>query len=115
MSSAPHLHDVSTRGDLIDWGTQPDAVAGASRSSGRLVHKGPDNRPEIGTWVCTPGTWRLTLPADEICHFVAGRATYTADTGEVIEVGPGTVVMFPKGWSGQCAVHEEMRNVYALF
>ena len=46
---------------------------------------------------------------------MAGRATYTSDEGEVIEVSAGTVVMFPKGWSGECAVHEEMRNVYALF
>ena len=97
MSSAPHLYDVSTRTDLVDWGVQPAALEGQSRSSGRLVHKGPDNRP------------------DELCHSVAGRATYTSDEGEVIEVSAGTVVMFPKGWSGECAVHEEMRNVYALF
>ena len=44
-----------------------------------------------------------------------GRATYTSDTGEVIEVGPGTVVMFPEGWSGACRVHETIRNVYVIF
>ena len=43
------------------------------------------------------------------------RAAGDLTGATVIEVGPGTVVMFPKGWSGQCAVHEEMRNVYALF
>ena len=115
MSSAPHLHEVSTRSDLIDWGAQPDAIEGTSHSSGRLVHKGPDNRPECGTWVCTPGRWRLSLPGDELCHFVQGRATYASDTGEVIEVGPGTVVMFPKGWRGACRVHETIRNVYVIF
>ena len=115
MSSAPHLQDVSTRPDLVDWGVQPDAIEGASHSSGRLVHKGPDNRPECGTWVCTPGHWRLSLPGDELCHFVQGRATYTSDAGEVIEVEPGTVVMFPEGWSGTCRVHETMRNVYVIF
>ena len=115
MSSAPHLHDASTRTDLLDWGTQPDALEGASHSTGRLVHKGPDNRPETGIWVCTPGRWRLELPGDELCHFVAGRATYREDGGEVIEVGPGTLVMFPKGWRGECCVHETMRNVYILF
>jgi uncharacterized cupin superfamily protein len=113
-SSAPHLHDASTRTDLVDWGLQPDALAGASHSTGRLVHKGPGNRPETGIWVCTPGRWRLAIPRDEFCHFVAGRATYRSDTGEVIEVTPGTAVVFPAGWAGECEVHETMRNTYHL-
>ncbi|MCB1341981.1 MAG: cupin domain-containing protein [Pseudooceanicola sp.] len=115
MSSAPHLYDASTRTDLVDWGVQPDALEGASHSSGRLAHKGPGNRPETGIWVCTPGRWRLELPGDELCHFVEGEATYVEDNGEVIEVTPGTLVMFPKGWRGECAVHKTMRNVYILF
>ncbi|QKC94268.1 cupin domain-containing protein [Mesorhizobium sp. NZP2298] len=113
-SSAPHLHHASTRTDLVDWGTQPDALEGASHSTGRLVHKGPNNQPESGIWVCTPGRWRLSIPRDELCHFVAGRATYRSDVGEVIEVSTGTVVMFPAGWTGECTVHETMRNVYML-
>ncbi|RWP26866.1 MAG: DUF861 domain-containing protein, partial [Mesorhizobium sp.] len=69
-SSAPHLRQASTRTDLVDWGAQPDALEGASHSTGRLVHKGPDNQPESGIWVCTPGRWRLAIPRDELCHFV---------------------------------------------
>jgi uncharacterized cupin superfamily protein len=113
-SSAPHLKRASVRDDLVDWGAQPDALSGASHSTGRLVHKGPNNRPESGIWVCTPGQWRLSIPRDELCHFVAGRATYRSDDGEVIAVNPGTVVMFPAGWTGECTVHETMRNVYML-
>ncbi len=115
MSSAPHLYDASSRTDLVDWGAQPDAIEGASHSSGRLVHKGPDNRPETGIWVCTPGTWALSIPRDELCHFVAGRATYTKDDGEVIKITPGTVVLFPADWTGTCTVHDTMRNIYILF
>ncbi len=114
MSSAPHLHDASTRFDLVDWGAQPEAISGASHSTGRLVHKGPGNRPEIGIWVCSPGEWRLAIPRDELCHFVAGRASYTRDTGEQVGVGPGTLVMFPAGWAGTCTVHETVRNTYML-
>ena len=113
-SSAPHLHQASTRTDLVDWGVQPDALDGVSRSSGRLLHKGPGNQPESGIWVCTPGRWRLAIPRDEICHFVAGRATYRRDDGEVIAVEAGTVVLFPAGWTGECTVHETMRNLYML-
>ncbi|MCB2105537.1 MAG: DUF861 domain-containing protein, partial [Rhodobacteraceae bacterium] len=65
-------------------------------------------------WVCTPGRWRLSIPRDEFCHFVAGSATYRADNGEVIDVTPGTAVFFPAGWVGECEVHETMRNTYYL-
>lgn len=113
-STAPHLHEASTRTDLVDWGLQPDALDGASASSGRLLFKGPGHSPETGVWVVTPGRWRLSIPRDEFCHFVAGRATYRSDAGEVIEVAAGTAVLFPAGWTGECTVHETLRNTYML-
>jgi uncharacterized protein len=113
-TSVPRLYEVSRREDLVDWGPQPDAIEGHSHSSGRLVFKGPGNRPEAGLWVCTPGSWRLHIPRDELCHFVAGRATYLRDDGETIEIAPGTVVLFTAGWRGRCTVHETLRNTYIL-
>jgi len=113
-SSAPHLAPATTFAELTDWGEHPDMLAGRSHSSGVLLWASADKKSEAGLWVCTPGTWRLSLPGDELCHFLAGRATYTGDDGEVIEVTPGTVVHFLKGWSGQCVVHETIRNVYML-
>jgi uncharacterized protein len=114
-STAPHLSGASAWAEnLADWGDQPDALEGASRSSGRLLWKGTGGRPEVGLWICTPGRWRLALPADELCHFVAGRAVYRSDAGETIEVAAGTVVHFPQGWSGECEVVETLRNLYML-
>jgi uncharacterized cupin superfamily protein len=113
-SSAPHVAPATTLGDLTDWGDQPDMLEGQSHSSGVLLWASDDKKSESGLWVCTPGTWRLSLPGDELCHFIAGRATYTSDDGEVIEVRPGTVVHFLAGWSGRCVVHETLRNVYML-
>jgi uncharacterized cupin superfamily protein len=118
-SSAPHISGALTYDDLADWGEQPDCIAGPSRSSGRLLYKRPDpavggNSPETGLWVVTPGKWPLSIPRDEFCHFIAGRATYLRDNGEVIEVTPGTCVHFIAGWTGICTVHETLRNVYML-
>ena len=45
---------------------------------------------------------------------MAGRATYRRDDGETIEVEAGTCVLFPAGWTGDCTVHETMRNIYML-
>lgn len=113
-STAPHIHDATRFDDLVDWGPQPDAISGASHSTGRLVHKGPDNKPETGIWVCTPGRWRLSVPRDEFCHFVTGRARYTSDTGEVINITPGTCVLFPAGWTGEAEIQQTIRNIYML-
>jgi len=113
-SSAPHIHGASVFDDLADWGAQPDALAGASHSTGRLLFKGPGNSPETGIWVCTPGRWRISVPRDEFCHFVSGRARYTATTGEVTEVEAGTCVLFPAGYEGEAEVIETIRNIYML-
>ena len=113
-SSAPHIAGAAHFADLVDWGVQADAVEGQSHSSGRLLYKGPGNRPECGLWVCTPGCWRLTIPRDELCYFLSGRATYKSSEGEIIDISPGTLVMFPAGWQGECTVHETMRNTYLL-
>ena len=114
-SSAPHIENPATyTGPLKDWGHQPNPIAGNSKSDGVLLFKGPVNQPECGLWQVTPGTWPLSIPRDELCHFVSGRATYTHESGEVIEIIPDTVVHFKAGWTGTCTVHETLRNVYML-
>ena len=86
QSSASHIHDARTVADLKDWGVQPDAIEGESRSRGLLLHKSADGKVESGLWVCTPGSWRLSIPGDELCYFLSGRATYTEHNGETIDV-----------------------------
>ncbi len=113
-SSAPHIECTLIHEPLKDWGYQPNSIAGHSKSDGVLLYKGPNNQPECGLWQVTPGTWPLEIPRDELCHFVAGRATYTHVSGEIIEIIPGMVVHFRAGWKGVCQVHETMRNVYML-
>jgi uncharacterized cupin superfamily protein len=109
------LGDVLHCDDLADWGPVAAPLDGAvSRTSGRLLHKGPAGENECGIWVCTPGAWRCEVTRDEFCHFLAGRCTYVHDGGKTIEVGPGTIAFFPAGWSGRCAVHETVRKVYMV-
>ena len=115
-SSAPHIANASTWDeDLVDWGGHLEPIDGRSMNQGRLLWKGQeDGLPEAGVWESTPGNWRLVLPRDELVHFVSGRATYSGDNGEVIEVTPGTVVHFREGWTGTVEVHETIRSVYML-
>ncbi|MEX1107436.1 MAG: cupin domain-containing protein [Dongiaceae bacterium] len=117
ISSAPHIPAARQYNDLVDWGMQPDMIDGQSQSSGRLLYKRDENGEraiESGLWVCTPGSWRLSMPGDEICYFLEGRAVYTEHNGDTIDVGPETVVHFPSGWSGRCDVTSTLRNTYML-
>lgn len=99
---------------MADWGDQPDCTEGQSLSRGILLYKGPDNKPESGFWECTPGTWPLSIPRDEFCHFILGEATYTSNEGEVIEVSAGTCIHFKADWAGTCVVKKTIRNLYML-
>ena len=112
-STAPHVTGVSSHSDVADWGAVPEAIEGESHTSGVLLHK--DGRGgEAGIWICTPGFWHCHVTRDEMCHFVAGRCTYTHESGEVIEVGPDTAAFFPAGWRGVCRVHETVRKIYMI-
>ena len=113
MSTAPHLTDAATRDDLVDWGPIATPLEGLSHTSGKVLHK-DEGGGESGIWVCTPGTWRCEVAREEFCHFLAGRCTYLHDEGEVIEIRPGTIAVFPAGWHGRCTVHETVRKVYAI-
>ena len=111
-SSSPHIHNVSGwDGEMTDWGSHLEPIDGRSMNRGRLLWKGEDGLPEASLWICTPGSWRLTLPRDEMRHFLSGRAVYKAGDGEVIEVDPGTVVHFHEDWTGKVEVSETLRSV----
>jgi hypothetical protein len=113
-SSAPHLSDPLALDDPVDWGVVPTMLEGESHQSGVLLHKGPNGESECGVWICTPGYWECKVTHDEFCHFLEGRCTYTHESGEVIEVEPGTVAFFPAGWNGVCRVHRTVRKVYMV-
>ncbi len=101
--------------ELVDWGPVAEPIGSpVSRTSGRLLHRDADGGNETGVWCCTPGRWRCIVTRDEFCHFLAGRCTYTADSGEVLEIAGGDAAFFPAGWSGTCEVRETVRKTYMI-
>ena len=114
-SSAPHIVDpVSYPGPFADWGLVPTMIEGRSHTSGLVIHKDPNDESETGIWICTPGYWNCYVTRDEFCHFLLGRCTYTHESGEIIEIAPGTAAFFPCGWTGTCRVRETVRKVYMI-
>ena len=57
-STAPHIVDPAQYpGPFKDWGVIPTMIEGESRTSGIVLHKGPEGQSETGIWICTPGFW----------------------------------------------------------
>ena len=100
--------------DTDDWGVIPTMIDGASHTSGKVLHKGPDGQSECGLWICTPGKWNCHVTKDEFCHFLEGQCTYVHENGEVIEITPDTAAFFPQGWKGVCTVNETIKKVYMI-
>lgn len=114
QTGTPVMRNPLEISDTVDWGPIPSMIEGESRTSGKLLYKGPKGSPESGIWICTPGYWNCEVTEDEFCHFLAGRCTYTHESGEIIEIEPDTAAFFPKGWKGTCRVHETVRKVYMI-
>ena len=113
-SSAPHVAPATSFGEVVDWGVIPTMIEGESHTSGIILHKGPNGESETGVWICTPGYWDCHVTADEFCHFLEGRCTYTHESGDVIEIVADTAAFFPKDWKGTCRVEETIRKVYMI-
>ena len=114
MSTAPHLADAATRDDLVDWGPIATPIEGLSHTSGKVLHKDARRRRkrDLGLHARVPGAARSSARSSATSS--PGRCTYTHDGGEVIEIRPGTIAVFPAGWHGRCTVHETVRKVYAI-
>ena len=68
-----------------------------------------------GVWECTPGGWPVVNRADtEVATILSGAGKITDENGTVTEIGAGTVVTLPKGWTGRWDITETARKVYVI-
>jgi len=94
-------------------GRRAGADSGDPQTSVREISS--DGAIKVGVWECTPGGWPIENRADtEICTIVSGAGAITDAGGDRRELGPGSVVTLPKGWSGRWDITETLRKVYVL-
>ena len=115
---APLLVDVPASlltGPLDDWGPRTGADSGDPRISGRIFFGTDGGSVEVGVWACTPGGWAIVdRPDTETVQILSGRARLTDDSGRAAELGPGDVLVLPRGWSGRWDVLEPVRKLYVV-
>ena len=69
-----------------------------------------DDGVETGVWECTPGRWRRQIVAQEFCHVIQGRCTFTPDDGgETLHIEAGDALMLPATTLGIWDIHEAVR------
>lgn len=107
----PNWHDAAAV-PLDDWGPGANTLEGTPQAAGRILSVNADGSSECGLWSCTPGRRRVSFPADEFCYFTGGRGSYVRDDGETIEVGAGTVIFFPAGWTGTSIITETLSKAF---
>ena len=89
--------------EIVD-GTPTAAVA-------ELGQVGRVGQTDVGIWEMTPGT-ATDVEAEELFVVLSGRATVTFDSGERIDLRPGSVVSLSAGEHTTWTVEETLRKVY---
>jgi uncharacterized cupin superfamily protein len=69
-----------------------------------------------GVWECDAGTFTADrAEMAEVCTIVSGRAVIaTEGTSDRRDIGPGSLVVLPRGWRGTWVVTEQIRKTYVM-
>ena len=68
----------------------------------------------MGTWMSTPGLWRVDYQDWEYCHFLEGRCIITPDGGKPVELKAGDTFVVEPGLKGTWEVFETVRKYYVF-
>jgi uncharacterized cupin superfamily protein len=65
-------------------------------------------------WEREPDTWSFERPYHEVALILQARAEIETPEGDVLEVGPGDVLITPKGSKGTWRIHETLVQCDAM-
>ncbi|MHB1431896.1 MAG: cupin domain-containing protein [Streptosporangiaceae bacterium] len=70
---------------------------------------------DAGIWECEPGEFTADRSTStEICQILSGAATVTGEDGTATEIGPGSLLVLPRGWRGRWVIREHLRKTYVV-
>lgn len=87
------------------------APAGAERA----IFASADGCFTVGMWEREPDTWSFERPYDEVSLILAGDADIETADGSILKIGPGDVLVTPKGSKGTWQVREKIVKLYAIY
>ncbi|MBX8688948.1 DUF861 domain-containing protein [Mycobacterium porcinum] len=91
---------------------KPTSVSGQLESS---LEVWADAVTDTGVWECDPGEFTADRSgATEVCHIISGSGRVVGEDGTSADIGPGTLLVLPRGWRGTWFVKETIRKTYVM-
>ena len=102
--------------DRSGWAPLVDPP-GAIPSGGRelTAFTSVDGAFICGLWEREPDTWAFERPYDEVAYIVEGDADVDTPDGRMLHLGPGDVLVTPKGSSGTWRIGSTLTKFYAIY
>jgi len=106
---------VIRSGDAAGWEAlvDPPGEAGTGGAEQEVFAAGP-GRLTTGLWRREPDTWSFVRPYHEVAVILAGDADVVAEDGTVHTLGPGDVLVTPKGSAGTWKIRETIVKSYTI-
>ena len=94
---------VDSPGEIPSGGAEADAFATV------------DGAFTTGFWEREPDTWSFERPYDEVALILEGDADIVTDDGRTLIVGPGDVLVTPKGSAGTWLIREKIAKFWVIY
>ena len=107
---------VERPGDRGAWRQLVDPP-GAIPSGGREadVFSTAGGALTTGFWEREPDTWSFERPYDEVALILEGDADIVTDDGRTLTIGPGDVLVTPKGSAGTWVIRERIVKFWVIY
>jgi uncharacterized protein len=111
-TSVSLLSVTATTVEMPESQPKPTSVSGQLESSLELWG---DAVTDTGVWECDAGEFTADRSgATEVCHIISGSGTVVGEDGTSADIGPGTLLVLPRGWRGTWVVKEAIRKTYVM-
>lgn len=101
--------------DVGAFAPKPTSVEGNQQEAAKSFWTSPDGKLDVGIWECTPGRFTADRTnSTEICHFISGKIEMTDHGGNKRLLGPGDLLVLPRGWKGEWRIIEQTRKLYMI-
>lgn len=68
-----------------------------------------------GFWERDPDRWSFERPYDEVALILEGDADIVTDDGRTLTIGPGDVLVTPKGSAGTWVIRERIVKFWVIY
>jgi hypothetical protein len=96
--------------DACKW----ERIEGDPHTVNLNAYTSEDGSKIMGTWICTPGKWRVEYVKWEYCHFQEGYCIITPDGMEPIHLKAGDIFVVEPGMKGTWEVVETVRKYFVF-